>query len=390
MDRLGEMLGLTVVHVGIPAGLIREIARDERRSVEEVARQQRYDALRSVAGDLGPGKPALIALAHHGQDQLETILMRVCGGRSPLEPISMPLTRVLGPEAPDGAVFRVVRPLLGVPRSVIDEYVSANGLPVFHDPSNDDRRYLRNAVRAVVIPALENVFGSEAPIRAAAQFARDLEGLQNAVEELVPRGAAGEIRNSVWSADRERFEALPGAAREIVLRRALYRIAETTRLPFSPFRSALYRKQDVTAAGVSLHWARSVVEVRRDIVRTGTKGYLYTIDKEATIRFVGYGPGVQVRPGAAERTGTPEFRRRWTIGPLTAPVVVRQRRSSDPSRATGDAPILEDRSGYAAILDRTGPLCLRDGIECIQDNDTVRADHIVLSVEYEGMNAERR
>jgi len=82
----------------------------------------------------------------------------------------------LGGMSPDGPFpnrldLRLLRPLLARSRSHISEYAEANGLPWREDPTNEDTRYRRNALRKHVMPGLEQVFG-EGVMHAISRSAR--------------------------------------------------------------------------------------------------------------------------------------------------------------------------------------------------------------------------
>lgn len=119
---------------------------------EAAARAIRYHFLRSAARAT---RSNLIATAHHRDDQAETVLLRVLRG-----------TGVRGLRGVAPRRGRIVRPLLPFDRGAIDAYVDEAGLAWREDPSNADGRWLRNRVRAALMPAL----GPEAA-RAAAEVA---------------------------------------------------------------------------------------------------------------------------------------------------------------------------------------------------------------------------
>ena len=108
-------------------------------SLEAAAREARYAFF---GAELPPG--ALLVLAHHADDQAETILLRMLQGRGLLP---MPATRPLG----QGALWR---PLLSLPRVALAEYASAHGLQWLEDPSNADEQMDRNYLRQRVLPEL--------------------------------------------------------------------------------------------------------------------------------------------------------------------------------------------------------------------------------------------
>jgi len=116
-----------------------------RDSVEASARRARYDALAAAAHDAGA---ATVLLAHHRDDQAETLLLQLLRGAGPHGLAAMPASRV------DAHGLRWLRPLIDVSRTAIEAYVADRGLRYVDDESNADARYARNALRHIVAPAL--------------------------------------------------------------------------------------------------------------------------------------------------------------------------------------------------------------------------------------------
>ncbi|MEN0065070.1 MAG: tRNA lysidine(34) synthetase TilS [Myxococcota bacterium] len=115
-----------------------------------------------------------VALAHHRRDQAETVLLRLIQGAGQRGLGGMRWRR-----------DRYVRPLLDVTRLELERWATLRGLSHREDPSNASPRYLRNRVRAQVLPLLEALRpGAERTIaRAADHLAADeafLEGLLEA------------------------------------------------------------------------------------------------------------------------------------------------------------------------------------------------------------------
>jgi len=113
-------------------------------SLQDRARAARYDVLRRAAEQIGA---SAIALGHTADDQAETVLMRALTAGSPASLVAMA-----------GRDGDLARPLLRTWREQTLAYCEALGLDVLHDPSNDDRRFLRTRVRHELLPALESVF----------------------------------------------------------------------------------------------------------------------------------------------------------------------------------------------------------------------------------------
>ncbi|MBL8002756.1 MAG: tRNA lysidine(34) synthetase TilS [Flavobacteriales bacterium] len=131
-------------------------------SVQMAARELRYEALRTIAAELGI---AHIALAHHQDDAQETFLIELLRGGLTTIPVRS------GP---------FVRPLLGVGRAAIEDHARKCGLQWREDASNTDPKYLRNRVRHELLPLMATL----AP-GAGRVLARTLERLraQNAYVE---------------------------------------------------------------------------------------------------------------------------------------------------------------------------------------------------------------
>ncbi|RZA11892.1 MAG: tRNA lysidine(34) synthetase TilS, partial [Proteobacteria bacterium] len=110
--------------------------------IQSWARQIRYDWFHSLAG---PNDKIL--LAHHRDDLIETILMRIMRGSS--------LHGLMGMKRCEG---RLVRPLLDCPRSLIEEFARAEGISYREDSSNAKLDYSRNRLRHSILPELQAMF----------------------------------------------------------------------------------------------------------------------------------------------------------------------------------------------------------------------------------------
>jgi tRNA(Ile)-lysidine synthase len=111
-------------------------------SLEEQARQARY---KIFAEQLQPEECLL--MAHHQDDQAETLMLRLMRGAGPRGLAAMPLSRPLG----KGLLWR---PLLEIPRTGLQNYASACQLQWIEDESNLDVRFDRNFVRHELFPLI--------------------------------------------------------------------------------------------------------------------------------------------------------------------------------------------------------------------------------------------
>ena len=121
-----------------------EIRRTARTSTEAQARTQRYAALTELARAEHAGA---VLLAHHADDQAETVLLQLLRGSGPAGLAAMPPARY-----EHGLWW--LRPFLGISRAQLHAYAAERGLRFVDDDSNADPRYRRNALRSQVVPAL--------------------------------------------------------------------------------------------------------------------------------------------------------------------------------------------------------------------------------------------
>lgn len=154
--------------------------------LEAAARRQRYNAFAQCAADW-------LALAHHRDDQAETLLLRLLRGAGVAGAAGMPAERALAAGVP-GRAPRLIRPLLELPREALSAYAGHLGLRWIDDESNADCRYRRNFIRHRILPPLGTVFpgASAALARATCHFAEAAALLDELAvldrERLAPAG----------------------------------------------------------------------------------------------------------------------------------------------------------------------------------------------------------
>jgi tRNA(Ile)-lysidine synthase len=151
-------------------------------SVEAWARAQRIAAAAAVRREIGAVR---IAEGHTLDDQAETLLIALMRGGG-LEALGG-IEPVLGPE---------VQPLIDVTREEVEAFCRALHLRPRRDPMNLDTRFLRNAVRLKVLPAMERASGRELK----ASIARTADLL---------RADERELRRQAFAAAEETLEETP-------------------------------------------------------------------------------------------------------------------------------------------------------------------------------------
>ena len=117
---------------------------------EQQARTARYHAIIQIASE-----NAIVALAHHANDQVETLLMNLCQGTGLAGLTGM---TAFGVQHEFGKPIWLWRPLLGVTRDEISDFVAAQHIPYVNDPTNfgvaNQRAFLRNQI----LPLLDERF----------------------------------------------------------------------------------------------------------------------------------------------------------------------------------------------------------------------------------------
>ncbi len=147
----------TIERVDVPA-----LAQKEGLAFEEAARRVRYGFLLQLAQQL---QVLSVAVAHHADDQAETVLMHLLRGAglaglrgmAPVAPFSA-LAQLLilpdGTPAPLDVPTLLIRPLLDVSREDIETYCHEQGLVTRFDRSNLDTTFFRNRLRHETLPYL--------------------------------------------------------------------------------------------------------------------------------------------------------------------------------------------------------------------------------------------
>ena len=167
-------------------------------SVEEAARRLRLEAWRRLAKADGDA----VFLAHHADDALEDLLLRLARGGN-----CTGLTGLRDERFIDGVRF--LRPLLDVRKEQLEDFLRSQGVTDWRlDATNDDSAYRRNAVRNELLPLMRRIFDGDGGLRQSLRVLRqDADYLESQAEEYFK-----------WLTDLESWRQIPTALLPRVLR----------------------------------------------------------------------------------------------------------------------------------------------------------------------------
>ena len=121
----------------------KQFAEDKKLTLEQGARECRYRVFKSLINKNLVDK---IALAHHLQDQAETILLNIFRG-----------TGIGGASGMDYVRDDIyIRPMLDTSKASISAYIESNDIPYVEDETNDNSEYNRNYIRNQIMPLIRN------------------------------------------------------------------------------------------------------------------------------------------------------------------------------------------------------------------------------------------
>ena len=127
---------------------VERYAKEQKLSVEEAGRILRYEAFKETLSKCGGG---VIAVAHTMDDNAETILLNLFRGSGMKGLSGIPAKRE-----------NIIRPLLGVRRREIEDWLKTEGIGWREDSTNDSDDYTRNRIRHKIIPVAEREINDRA------------------------------------------------------------------------------------------------------------------------------------------------------------------------------------------------------------------------------------
>lgn len=207
--------------------------------LEDTARRVRYEFLSDAARQ---GGASALAVAHHADDNAETILHRVLRGTGLRGLAGIPAQR-------DLAGVRLIRPLLSCRRATIEAFLAARGITWREDSTNRDEAYRRNFIRHRLLPLVRGELNpqvDQALVRLAEQAAQAQDFVETAAKCLLPADVAD------LSIDVAKLSATHVAVRAQALRMLIERAVPMREVGADAIAAALRLIDDPTAPPVNL------------------------------------------------------------------------------------------------------------------------------------------
>jgi tRNA(Ile)-lysidine synthase len=209
------------IHCTVSKADVRGYQRKHRLSLEEAAREVRYNFLAETAAAAGA---SVIATGHTQDDNVETIMLHIIRGSgiAGLVGLNAKSKRLL-----NGNQVDIIRPLLEISREETQRYCIDHNLVARVDSSNQSLSMLRNRIRLKLLPEIKkyNPAFVESLLRTSVVAADEIAFLDSEVEKVWE--SVVQEQDNVIILDKERIDALPDALKRHLLRVAIKRLLGT-------------------------------------------------------------------------------------------------------------------------------------------------------------------
>lgn len=280
------------------------VERAQGTGIEAAARKLRYDFFLDLART---GRANKISTGHTLDDQAETVLLRIFRGTG-IRGLAGILPRLTLEEG-GRTCGEVVRPMLGLRREEIREFLRAMGQAWREDSSNQDPSFLRNKLRLRVLPALREAFGDSALENLA-----DLAEIARAEEEQ--RAADSGQWADQPTLDLRRLLSPPLAAQRRLLRAWVESNAPEVSLSFRLIEDILELAKGTTGRKLELRGGRVLRIARGELHWEGPRdveGYEYAVTIPDAVEIGQL--GVRIAAEIRKWDGVPESKRGQLLDP---------------------------------------------------------------------------
>ena len=232
--RNASSFSIPIKIITMERGQVEALSLKEGIGIEAAARKLRYAILEKEDADY-------VLTAHHMDDQVETILMRLLSGS--------PLYRLEGIRLERGRIFR---PFLHVEKELINAYIDESGLSCSYDSTNSDVRYKRNFIRKNILPLIS--FEEKRLISSIAANMQQING----------REAGIPIRKGfTYSIEKESFLS----SSPMRMEEALYKINEDLGFSSLLSRSQCLEVENAVEKNLNYTGPRFLVRTSGDVIR---------------------------------------------------------------------------------------------------------------------------
>ncbi|SEC38087.1 tRNA lysidine(34) synthetase TilS [Paenibacillus sp. GP183] len=339
-------------------------------NAQTAAREKRYEFLHAVARQYSAKS---IALAHHADDQAETILMRLIRGTGPSGLTGMQELR-------QEKKVELIRPFLRIYKSDIEQHCLQYGLSFCRDSSNELRKYFRNQIRLDVMPLLRS-YNDQLPEslnRLAEMMQAEDDYMESAARQFFTEQVTIESRGVLFS--RQPFARLHVALQRRLIKLILdYLASGVEKIDFTRvelLRNAILQEQTSNLKlDINEHFClvREYDSIRFQASQTAVGAYAYPIVLEdAELRIPEAGMKLIIKEcGSKEMTvdvfpvSTPlDSEAFFDLDQLELPLVVRSRAAGDRMQPYG---LNGTKKVKDMFIDAKIPPSQRDAIPLIVD-----------------------
>ncbi|MCR5741790.1 MAG: tRNA lysidine(34) synthetase TilS [Gammaproteobacteria bacterium] len=226
-----------------------ELTKTIKSNFQEEARYERYNFYKLCADKYNT---KLIALAHHADDEAETILMRLTRGSF--------ISAYSGiKEVSDFNGYKIIRPFLNVSKDDIKEYQEKYNIPYFEDYTNNENHYTRNIIRHEVVIKLKEINPSF--LDSIKNFSEDLseayEHILKETNEFLKLHSKEE--NGSLIIDRNSFNNEDDIIKKEIILRAINKVSKDSVI------ATHERMREITKLS-ALQASGKVLEIKKDLV----------------------------------------------------------------------------------------------------------------------------
>ena len=232
--RNASSFSIPIKIITMERGQVEALSLKEGIGIEAAARKLRYAILEKEDADY-------VLTAHHMDDQVETILMRLLSGS--------PLYRLEGIRLERGRIFR---PFLHVEKELINAYIDESGLSCSYDSTNSDVRYKRNFIRKNILPLISS------------EEKRLISSIAANMQQINGREAGIPIRKGfTYSIEKETFLS----SSPMRMEEALYKINEDLGFSSLLSRSQCLEVENAVEKNLNYTGPRFLVRTTDDVIR---------------------------------------------------------------------------------------------------------------------------